>query len=81
MKTTRSDQIHKRIERIKTELDAIDDMRPGSLTEQFKDHDAQRGAYYQLIIGRAREPEPTMFPATSCVTFGASLPTINDSKR
>src|ERR1017187_6154644 len=48
MKTTRLEQIHKRIERIKAELVAIDDMRPGSLTEQFKDPDAQRGAYYQL---------------------------------
>jgi hypothetical protein len=47
MKTTRLDQIHKRIERIKTELIAIDEMRPGSLTEQLKKPDAQRG-YYQL---------------------------------
>jgi hypothetical protein len=48
MKTTRIDQIRKRIERIKAELVAIDDMRPGSLSKQFKDPDAQRGAYYQL---------------------------------
>ena len=48
MQATRIDQIQKRIERIKAELVAIDDMRPGSLTEQFKDPDAQRGAYYQL---------------------------------
>src|SRR5450755_930157 len=48
MQRTRIDQIQKRIERIKAELVAIDDMRPGSLTEQFKDPDAQRGAYYQL---------------------------------
>jgi hypothetical protein len=48
MKTTRLEQIHKRIERIKAELVAIDEMRPGSLTEQFKDPNDQRGAYYQL---------------------------------
>ena len=48
MKMTRIEQIQKRIERIKAELVAIDDMRPGSLSEQFKDPDAQRGAYYQL---------------------------------
>jgi hypothetical protein len=47
MKTTRHDQIRKRIERIKAELVAIDEMRPGSLTEQLKKPDAQRG-YYQL---------------------------------
>ncbi len=47
MKGTRLDQIHKRIERIKAELVAIDEMRPGSLTEQLKKPDAQR-SYYQL---------------------------------
>ena len=56
MKTTRLDQIHKRIERIKAELITIDAMRPGSLTEQLKKPDAQRG-YYQLSYthgGRGR---------------------------
>jgi hypothetical protein len=56
MKTTRLDQIRKRIERIKTELVAIDEMRPGSLTLQLKKPDAQRG-YYQLSYthgGRSR---------------------------
>ena len=48
MRTTRLEQIRKRIERIKAELVAIDEMRPGSLTQQFKDPDDQRGAYYQL---------------------------------
>jgi hypothetical protein len=48
MKRFRLEQINKRIERIKAELVAIDDMRPGSLTEQFKDPNDQRGAYYQL---------------------------------
>ena len=47
MKTTRIDQIRKRIERIKTELLAINEMRPGSLTEQFRKPDDPRG-YYQL---------------------------------
>jgi hypothetical protein len=48
MKTTRIEQIQKRIEQIKAELGTIDEMRPGSLTEQFKDPNDQRGAYYQL---------------------------------
>jgi len=48
MKTTRIEQIQKRIEQIKAELGAIDEMRPGSSTEQFKDSNDQRGAYYQL---------------------------------
>jgi hypothetical protein len=54
---TRLDQIHKRIERIKADLAAIDEMRPGSLSKQFKEPDVQRGAYYQLNYsqgGRSR---------------------------
>jgi hypothetical protein len=56
MKTTRLDQIRKRIERLKAELLTIDEMRPGSLTEQFRKPDNQRG-YYQLSYthgGRGR---------------------------
>jgi hypothetical protein len=41
-------QIKQRIEKIKAELAAIGDMRPGSLTRQFKDPKARTGAYYQL---------------------------------
>jgi hypothetical protein len=55
-KATRLDQIHKRIERIKAELVTIDEMRPGSLTEQLRKPDDQRG-YYQLSYthgGRGR---------------------------
>ena len=56
MTVTRLDQIHRRIERIKTDLAAINEMRPGSLTEQFKSPDDRRG-YYQLSYtqsGRSR---------------------------
>ena len=41
-------QIDQRIEKIKAELVAIDAMRPGTLTRQFKDPKARTGAYYQL---------------------------------
>ena len=51
MKTTRLDQIRKRIERINVELLSIDEMRPGSLTEQFRKPDDPRG-YYQLSYSR-----------------------------
>jgi hypothetical protein len=66
MKTTRLEQIHKRIERIKAELVAIDEMRPGSLTQQFKDPNDRRGAYYQLNYwqgGRTR----TEYVSRDCV--------------
>jgi hypothetical protein len=40
--------IERRIERIKAELAAIGDMRPGSLTKQYKDPESHSGPYYQL---------------------------------
>ena len=48
MTNKRLHEIQKRIARIKTELASIDDMRPGSLTRQYKDPAAQSGPYYQL---------------------------------
>ena len=44
--------IRKRIERIKAELARIQDMRPGSLTCQYKDPRNKKGAYYQLSYTR-----------------------------
>lgn len=41
-------QLDQRIAKIKTDLAAIDPMRPGSLTRQFKDPKTRTGAYYQL---------------------------------
>ena len=41
-------QIEKRIETIKAQLAEIDEMRPGSLTLQYKDPASQSGARYQL---------------------------------
>ncbi|MDZ4343464.1 MAG: DUF6788 family protein [Candidatus Binatia bacterium] len=48
MNTNRWVTIERRIERIKAELAAIGDMRPGSLTKQYKDPESQSGPYYQL---------------------------------
>jgi hypothetical protein len=45
-------QIERRIETIKAELGAIDEMRPGSLSCQYKDPANQSGAYYQLSYTR-----------------------------
>lgn len=45
-------QIERRIEAIKARLAAIDEMRPGSLTRQFKDPENGKGAYYQLSYTR-----------------------------
>ena len=57
MPTTRIETIHKRIERIKADLVAIDEMRPGSVSKQFKNPELAQGAYYQLNYsqgGRSR---------------------------
>ena len=45
-------KIQKRIDRIKAELAALDDLRPGSLTRQYKDPKSQSGPYYQLSYTR-----------------------------
>ena len=52
MSTERLTQIQQRIAKIKAELAAIDEMRPGSLTRQYKDPAAKSGAYYQLSYTR-----------------------------
>jgi len=41
-------QIERRIDRIKAELTATEDMRPGSLSRQYKDPETGSGPYYQL---------------------------------
>jgi hypothetical protein len=48
MTKTRLAQIDNRIGKIKAELAAIGEMRPGSLTRQYKDPASASGAYYQL---------------------------------
>ena len=45
-------EIQKRIDRIKTQLATIEDMRPGSLTRQYKYPESQSGPYYQLSYTR-----------------------------
>jgi hypothetical protein len=41
-------QIERRIDKIKAELAEMGEMRPGSLTRQYKDPKTQSGPYYQL---------------------------------
>lgn len=48
MAQNRIAQIDRRIEKIQATLAAIGDLRPGSLTRQYKDPKAGTGAYYQL---------------------------------
>jgi hypothetical protein len=48
MKNTTPTQIKKTIEKIKQELQTIQQMRPGSLTRQYHNPKDKTGAYYQL---------------------------------
>ena len=66
MTNKRLDEIRKRIARIKAELAAIDDMRPGSLTRQYKDPENQSGPYYQLSYTRQMKSR-TDYIARNCV--------------
>ena len=52
MTAKRLTTIEQRIAKIKVALTAIEDMRPGSLTRQYKDPANQSGAYYQLSYTR-----------------------------
>ena len=58
--------IERRIERIKAELAAIGDMRPGSLTKQYKDPESQSGPYYQLSYTREMKSR-TEYIARDCL--------------
>ncbi len=48
MTNRRLAQIERRIEKIKVELAGMGEMRPGSLTRQYKDPETGSGPYYQL---------------------------------
>jgi len=41
-------QIEQRITRIKSDIALLGDMRPGSLTKQYKNRKSQAGPYYQI---------------------------------
>lgn len=62
----RLDQIRNRIHQIKAALATIEDMRPGSLTRQYKDPENQSGAYYQLSYTRQMKSR-TDYVARECV--------------
>jgi hypothetical protein len=66
MTNERLDEIRKRIDRIKAELAAIDEMRPGSLTRQYKDPENQSGSYYQLSYTRDMKSR-TEYIARDCL--------------
>ena len=52
MSEIRIRQIERRIERIKTALSCVGPMRPGSLTQQYKDRNNKTGAYWQISYTR-----------------------------
>jgi hypothetical protein len=61
----RLQQLEKRIAKIKEELTAIEEMRPGSLTRQYKDPKQQIGAYYQLSYTRDMKSRTEYIPRES----------------
>lgn len=48
MKVKTLSQIKDEIESIKSQLNEIDDMRPGSLTKQYRNPQAQSGPFFQI---------------------------------
>ena len=60
-------QIVKKIEKVKAELMKLGPMRPGTLTQQFKDPKTQSGAFYQLsytyqMKSKTEYVRPTFLP-------------------
>jgi hypothetical protein len=55
MNQNRIQQIERKIDRIKEDLQQIGAMRPGSLTRQFKDPQRKAGAYWQISYTRQRK--------------------------
>lgn len=62
MTQNRLTEIDKRITKIKAELAALDDLRPGSLTRQYKDPKSQSGSYYQLSYTREMKSRTEYIP-------------------
>ncbi len=52
MSETRIQQIERKIDRIKAELEKVGPMRPGSLTCQYKDRKNETGAFWQISYTR-----------------------------
>ncbi len=67
MTQNRLKQIEKRIARIKVELAGIGEMRPGSLTAQYRDKEKASGPYYQLSYAHEKKNH-TNYIRADCVT-------------
>lgn len=52
MQNRRREQIKREIGKIKEQLHKLEIIRPGSLTEQYRDPKERRGAFYQLSYTR-----------------------------
>jgi len=66
MSETRVRDIERRIARIKKALATIGPMRPGSLTQQYKDPKAKTGPYWQISYTRAMKSH-TEYVRQECV--------------
>lgn len=62
MTNNRLNLIEQRIAKIKAELAAIEEMRPGSLTRQYKDPKHHSGPYYQLSYTREMKSRTEYVP-------------------
>jgi hypothetical protein len=65
MAKKRLKEIEKRIEKIKAALAALEPMRPGSLTRQYKDPENKKGAYFQLSYTRDMKSRTDYIPSDS----------------
>ena len=72
-------QIERQIEEIKAELADMGEMRPGSLTRQYKDPETQSGPYYQLSYTLDMKSRTEYIVANLSATFAARSATTSAS--
>jgi hypothetical protein len=80
MSTNRLVKIEQRIEWIKAQLTGIGDMRPGSLTRQYKNPESRSGPYYQLSYTLDRQSRTSIFVVNRSPTFAAGSATTSASR-
>ena len=65
MKTNQLIQIEKQIRRIQQELQELGEMRPGSLTKQYKVPEKKKGPYYQISYTHKMKSHTEYVPRSS----------------
>jgi len=81
MTTQRLAKIEKKIEVIKTQIAQIGVVRPGSLTQQYKDPKNKRGAYHQISYTHRMQSKTEYVRSDSLAQVRRQIRDYNKLKR